>query len=164
VIAILVVVFGLMIDLASEVRRRSAEQLTAGMLAKLDAAMSHYLATHPAPAVHPLIDDANLPAPAGPVEERLHRSARANNVDFLRFLRGDGDLTASTFADLPASLYDERTVRDAWGNPIVYMPYLHPEIGMAPDDRPFFFSPGPDGLYLTRVDNLYSYEVVGKEQ
>jgi hypothetical protein len=49
-------------------------------------------------------------------------------------------------------------VRDAWGGPVAFMPQHHPAIGMAGGDRPFFFSPGPDGLYRTRPDNLYSYE------
>jgi hypothetical protein len=47
---------------------------------------------------------------------------------------------------------------DAWGGPVVFMAHQHPSIGMAPGDRPFFFSAGPDGRYLSREDNLYSYE------
>jgi hypothetical protein len=35
---------------------------------------------------------------------------------------------------------------------------MHPSVGMAPDNRFFLFSAGPDRRYLTRDDNLYSYD------
>jgi hypothetical protein len=38
------------------------------------------------------------------------------------------------------------------------MPAMHPAIGMAPENRYFLFSAGPDRRYLTRDDNLYSYD------
>ena len=34
--------------------------------------------------------------------------------------------------ELPLSVYDEVTLRDAWGSPIVFMPREHRLIGMAP--------------------------------
>jgi len=96
------------------------------------------------------------------------------------------DRSKGGFGDLPISLYNGRILADAWGNPIVFMADQHPAIGMAPM-RPsasspgaapanrsrsdpasttapretgsfFLFSAGPDGHYLTREDNLYSYE------
>ena len=44
------------------------------------------------------------------------------------------------------------------------MPSKHPLVGTAPNDRFFFFSAGPDRLYLTQGDNLYSYEDLSLEQ
>src|SRR5947208_2853468 len=56
------------------------------------------------------------------------------------------------FAGLPLSLYNEVTLHDPWGSPIVFMPRQHPLIGLAPIDKPFFFSAGPDRRFLTRDD------------
>ena len=56
------------------------------------------------------------------------------------------------------AVYDEVTLRDAWGTPIVFMPAMHPAIGMALGNRPFFVSAGPDRMFRTLEDNLYSYE------
>src|SRR4051812_11099961 len=68
-------------------------------------------------------------------------------------------------SQIPVSIYDHRTLRDAWGSPIVFMPNQHQLIGLAPSragqDQYFFFSAGPDRKYLTRDDNLYSYEATG---
>jgi type II secretory pathway pseudopilin PulG len=139
-IAVLVIVLGLMVDLARRVRRTSADRLTRQLLQQLDALMENVTARH-------------------------------NNAEFVRLLRGQSDLTRPTtnpsapnavaarvFAGLPLSLYNEVTLHDPWGSPIVFMPRQHPLVGMAPSDRPFFFSAGPDGKFLSRDDNLYSYE------
>jgi hypothetical protein len=74
---------------------------------------------------------------------------------------GDPGGFGRRFGDLPVSVYDEVTLRDAWGTPIVFMPSMHPAVGMAPspEDKPFFLSAGPDGRFSTPADNLYSYEV-----
>ena len=67
--------------------------------------------------------------------------------------------TAPTHAPgVPDSAEGPRTLRDPWGNFLIYMRTQHTQVGMAPEDRPFFFSAGPDRRYLTREDNLYSYE------
>jgi hypothetical protein len=147
----------------------------------------------------------------------VQAAARANNAKFVEQMRGDlarvelrelapggpaGQLDVNPEAearrrgmlgDLPISLYNGRTLADAWGNPIVFMADQHPAIGMAPlkgydpstgagagasgagtlssssspptDGRErasFFVSAGPDGRYLTREDNLYSYEQARK--
>lgn len=55
--------------------------------------------------------------------------------------------------------YTDGTVRDAWGFPVIYLARGRSDVGSAPGDGPFFVSPGPDGDYLTREDNVYSYEV-----
>jgi prepilin-type N-terminal cleavage/methylation domain-containing protein len=157
-VAVLVIVLGLMVSLARDVRNRSAERVTKDMLARLDRMMAQYVERNAQqlPAVTPLIP----PVPAGadptvvppePSDEELLRAARANNADFSRVLRAH-----ATLDDANPSFFD------AWGNPVVFMPRQHPLIGMAGGDRFFFFSPGPDGRFLTREDNLYSYERGGE--
>lgn len=160
-VAILVIVLGLMVSLARDVRNRSAERVTKDMLARLDRMMAQYVERNAQqlPAVTPLIPPPP-PAPAGtdpavvppePSDEELLHAARANNADFSRVLRAH-----ATLDDANPSFFD------AWGNPVVFMPRQHPLIGMAGGDRFFFFSPGPDGRFLTREDNLYSYERGGE--
>ncbi len=184
-VAVLIIVLGLMVSLARYVRDQSANQLTADLLRKLDAAVRRY-ADHNGgqlPVVTPLIPDG---APV-PDEITLHHTARRNNEEFVRALKeyftppraGDKDASQNTgpdasatstetypsadpsseFGELPISIYDEVTLRDAWGDPIVFMARDNAAIGMASRDHPsFFFSAGPDHRYLTRDDNLYSYE------
>jgi type II secretory pathway pseudopilin PulG len=175
-VAVLIIVLGLMVSLARYVRDQSANQLTADLLRKLDAAVRRY-ADHNAgqlPAVTPLIPEGR-PAPD---EIALHHTARINNEEFVRALKeffapprpvkatsdAENSPTISTdlsteFGELPISIYDEVTLRDAWGDPIVFMSHDNAAIGMASRDHPsFFFSAGPDHKYLTRDDNLYSYE------
>ena len=121
-----------------------------------------------------------------PEEPSIELLARRNNEEFVRALRpalarleqqrgrratateGGGPRRPSFVGQLPMSVYDGVTLRDAWGSAIVFMPAQHPWIGMAPKGRAqeaafFFFSAGPDRLYLTRDDNLYSYETVAGE-
>jgi len=162
VVAVLVIVLGLMVSLARDVRTRSADRLTKDLLARLDTLVEQYrrpLRTLPEdqrrmyPAVQPLV------TPQGPNDEsRLRDNAAANNRELIRTLKSQMDLSAGPFSDLSIANYNEVNVLDAWGSPIVYMPSQHPLIGMAGGDRSFFFSAGPDRRYLTRQDNLYSYE------
>ena len=60
--------------------------------------------------------------------------------------------------DLPLSIYDGTTLRDAWGTPVVYVAMGAPSVGNARTGRPFFFSAGPDRQFLTVLDNQYSYD------
>ena len=177
-IAILIIVFGLMVDLARRVRRNSADRLTRQLLQQLTALMENYTEHNDGqlPPVTPF-----FPSGTSLDEAELQATARANNADFVRLLRGQTDLTRPTtaavaapaapsardllrgrpqdlFSGLPLSLYNEVTLHDPWGSPIVFMPRQHPLIGMAPGDRFFFFSAGPARRFLTRDDNLYSYE------
>jgi prepilin-type N-terminal cleavage/methylation domain-containing protein len=155
-IAVLVIVFGLMISLSNFVRNTSATDLTISLLRKIDDQLSQYSRRF----------DGQMPAvprfdPASDTPEvALAKVARQNNEAMMRALGSQANLSATVFADLPSSVYDpeSQTLRDAWGSPIVFMPAMHPAIGMALDNRPFFFSAGPDRKYLTREDNLYSYE------
>jgi len=166
-VAVLIIVLGLMVSLAREVRRRSAEQLTRSLLQRLEAAKGQYLKNNAGqlPPVQPLFADRAVPDLAG-----LEDAARGNNRQLVAILRQDARQRATEpgigvdpFQDLPISVYDHYSIRDAWGSPIVFMPGQHPLIGMAPSkkgqDQAFFFSAGPDRNYLTRDDNLYSYEL-----
>ena len=136
-LAALVIVMGLMVSLARYVRATSADRITRETLRQLDAA----LRLHPASASSQPAE-ANLPPvpDAGADESESAAYAAASNV-VVRQLLNTPD-----------------PVVDAWGNPIGYLPSQDPQIGMAPRNRPFCFSAGPDGRYLTRSDNLYSYE------
>ncbi|MDW8261315.1 MAG: hypothetical protein RMJ35_02200 [Phycisphaerales bacterium] len=156
-VAFLVIVAGLALNLAREVRRQSAETITRELLAGLEQALARYLD----------VSGGRLPeAPvliagdAEPDSSSLDRRALDNNRAFLRALRASGGMEdpESIFARLPRSMYDDLTLRDAWGKPIVLMNRMHPRIGMAVEDKPFFFSAGADRNYLTREDNVYSYE------
>ncbi len=155
-IAVLVIVFGLIVSLSNFVRNTSATDLTVVLLRKLDDQLQVYRLKFegswpPSPVFDPKADQTEL---------ILAKAARLNNESFVRALGTTTNLSATVFSELPASVYDPetQTLRDAWGSPIVFMQRMHPSIGMALDDRPFFFSAGPDRKYLTREDNLYSYE------
>ncbi|WP_428937566.1 hypothetical protein [Fontivita pretiosa] len=166
-VAVLIIVLGLMVSLARDVRRRSAEQLTRSLLQRLEAALEQYFKNNSGqlPPVEPLFADRAVPDLAG-----LEDAGRRNNRQLVAILKMDARLRArdvgsgvDPFQDLPISVYDHYSIRDAWGSPIVFMPGQHPLIGMAPSkmgqDQAFFFSAGPDRNYLTRDDNLYSYEL-----
>jgi hypothetical protein len=176
VVAALIILLGLMVSLAWDVRRQSSERLTKDLLVKLDVLMGQYLARHKQmPQVLALVDPgiAGEPQPQTqpallatrpaedelPDEPTLHAAAEVNNRDFVLALRADAaGPTPELFGPLGGSMYDEVTLRDAWGTPIVFMPGMHPAIGMALGNRPFFVSAGPDRQFRTLEDNLYSYE------
>src|SRR5438067_1770690 len=152
-VAVLIILFGLMIDLANYVRNRSATDLARQVLGGLDEAMQSYRDKFQGyPAIHPLTTNADLSED----EETLLRNARQNNHDFVAALAAAGLLSQSKLAGLSP---DGASLHDAWDMPIVFMPASHGKIGMAPEGRGFFFSAGPDRLYKTREDNVYSYEV-----
>lgn len=163
-VAVLVIVLGLMVSLARDVRTRSADRLTKELLRRLDTLMIQYKGKLPKnmpeekralyPRVHPLLD-SDL---AGDDENRLRANALANNRELVRALKSQTDLSGGAFNDLSIANFNEVNVLDAWGSPIVFMPHQHPLIGMAAGNSYFFFSAGPDRNYLTRQDNLYSYE------
>jgi hypothetical protein len=158
-VAVLIIVLGLMVSLARNVRNRSATVLSRDLLAHLDVALEAYRSHWKGqlPAVRPLVvQQENLPA-----EPALLRAAELNSADFVRAMRVE--LSSAFFADLPVSIYDRQVIRDAWGTPIVLMPAKHPLIGMAPRDAAFFVSAGPDRRFGTRADNLFSYEQVPPE-
>jgi prepilin-type N-terminal cleavage/methylation domain-containing protein len=169
-VAALVIVLGLMVSLARDVRSRSADRLTKDLLGRLDRMMGQYWATNDRtlPSVLRLIE-------SNPLNEAvLHPRASKNNGQFVNALLHQEQLAKEDLEVLPLTVAARRAPRltaqdareqefdaaiyDAWGGPVVFMPSQHPAIGMAPSDRFFFFSAGPDGRFLTREDNLYSYD------
>jgi type II secretory pathway pseudopilin PulG len=165
-IAVLMVVLGLMVNLANRVQSESKDHLTRLMLRQLASRMDDYLADHNdvVPEITPLIT-------TGPADEtNLQKLARQNNLEFLACLNLPQSLSHKDKStdDLLRSLHTvapgQTVLEDAWGSPIVFMPRQHPAIGMAPRDRPFFFSAGPDRLFLTQEDNLYSYDEAARER
>jgi hypothetical protein len=164
-VAALVIVMGLMVSLARYVRNASAVELTKRLLHDLDQFSAEYSSRHGGALldVPPLIATADPQASAsggGPNldESMLQRNALANNQAFVTALRSEAGFSSTAFVGVPESIYDDNTLRDAWGTPLIYMPAMHPAIGMAPRNKPFFFSAGPDRKFLTQEDNLYSYE------
>jgi len=155
-VAVLIILLGLMVDLAHYVRDASANEITKNLLMQLDSQMARYISRNGGrvPEIYPLID-----SPTVPDEQTLTQRARQNIAQVVRYLKSQQDLSQE-FSKLSISYYDEVTVRDAWGSPIVFMPHLQAAIGMSTDPRRsyFFFSAGPDKQYLTKDDNLYSYE------
>ena len=166
VLAGLVIVLGMMVSLARYVRGRSADEIARRVLADLDVMLERYLDTHSGeiPQVPPLLSETDVPDP-----RRLLDAAESNNAAWVKALQTElarraldsADPADNPLSHLPAWLYDERALRDPWGTPIVLMPAAHPRIGMDIGDRPFFVSAGPDRSFLTRQDNLYSYETRG---
>ena len=160
-VAMLIIMLGLMVSLARYVRRRSAEDLTRRILVNVHTAMLEYTSVNGTPAIESFISGGGG-AGAGPVDESsLQQTALVNNRQVVQFFKSHKELSAKAFRELPLSIYDEATIRDAWGTPIVFMPSMHRQIGMAPGQEWFFFSAGPDRQYLTRDDNQYSYEALG---
>jgi hypothetical protein len=94
-----------------------------------------------------------------PDEPTLRAAAEANNRSFVQALQVEARRYPTEYAGLPTSFFVEGVLPDAWGTPIVFMPALHPAIGMAMENRPFLLSAGPDRRFRTLEDNLYSYEV-----
>jgi hypothetical protein len=158
-VAALVIVLGLMVRLARDVRHQSAERLTRELLVQLDELMTRYYTTNDRrlPVVPSLIDRPGIVDEPALMQNALH-----NNHQWVAALRLHGGLTPAVLGELPIAIYDGTTLRDAWGTPIVFVPAWDPamDLGMAPDDRFFFLSAGPDRRFLTREDNLYSYEGV----
>jgi prepilin-type N-terminal cleavage/methylation domain-containing protein len=139
----------LAIQLARDVRGRSAERLTRSVLRAVeqaltaDPALAGELATA-VPLVAPAAEGAWLPA------------ARENNRAVVRILRQRAP--AAVFSDLPLSVWDGTSLRDAWGTPIIFVAPGAPVPGAASRKRGFFVSAGPDRLFDTLLDNLNSYE------
>jgi hypothetical protein len=153
-VAALVIVLGLMVSLARYVRHRSAEALTRGLLGKLDRLVGQHaeaqeLLWKKAPA---LISGAS----ASIDDVELLKAARANNEAFVQVWVSE--VGGRELESLPVSLYDRKTVRDAWGTPVVLMCPGARNMLIAPQKRYFFLSAGPDRRFSTMADNLYSYE------
>jgi hypothetical protein len=154
-VAALVILLGLMVSLSNYVRNASAVNLTRSQLRQLDALMAQYEKHYGSlPDVPPFID----PKKPDPTEEGLRQAALANNRVITALLRPEAAISPGDATSLRAEAYNEPVLNDAWGTPIVFMPAMNPLIGMAPQNRRFFFSAGRDHRFLTQEDNLYSYE------
>src|SRR5438874_8084410 len=127
-VAALIILMGLMVSLARYVRNASAVDLTKQLLRQLDGLLAQYMQRHGGslPAVSAFI--ATDPVPD---EKTLAASAAINNRQFVAAFRTDAGLSAAPFVGLPDAIYNDAALRDAWGTPIVFMPALHPAIGMA---------------------------------
>jgi hypothetical protein len=154
----LVIVLGLMASLANYVRARSADTLTRQLLGRLQAILAEYHGPEydslqaALRSVPPLIgseQDARN-------EATLRGRAQRNSTEFVRIFRQK--TRPAVFQGLPAALYDQAMLRDAWGTPVAY---FHPgaaNIDIAPQQRAFFLSAGPDRKFTTTRDNLYGYD------
>ncbi len=148
-LALLVVMLGLMVSLARYVRSTAADRMTRGMLLELDAQLSAYHSRFDAyPKAPTIADNADETTFAGLI--------KSESTGVLRLF----EQSRLAIDERPAPAPLPGGLTDAWGRPIGYLSQHHPLIGMAPQNRPFFFSAGPDGRYLTRQDNLYSYEQI----
>lgn len=172
-VAVLIILLGVMVSLARHVRERSASQLTRDVLTRLTEGLDRYADRQPAhalPTALPLVAaPSTRPVTTMPIpgEAMLQTNAAINNQQLIRALQQMRDsstqrsLADEFLTDLPPACYDRRrgVLRDAWGTPIVFMPPNALNVGIAPQDRPFFFSAGPDRQFSTKDDNLYSYEI-----
>ncbi len=155
--ATLVIVLGLMVSLARYVRSRSADALTRNILQKLDAWLTA-ASGDPSVVVRLGAVPKLIAAPdAQGDDELLQKAAMANNEAFVRACLDSGG--GGALLSLPLTVYDGRTLRDAWGTPLIYMAPNAPSPGLSPQKRAFFFSAGPDRRFGTVSDNLYSYEI-----
>jgi type II secretory pathway pseudopilin PulG len=155
-LAVLMIVLGLMRNLANRVRTESADRLTRQLLAQLDQAMADYRTRYgELPPIQPVAEPGQVPT-----ESALQILAKQNNADFVRYL----NLSAMAKHSKPgddalAESFNAGVVEDPWGSPIIFMPQQHPAIGMGVSGDVFFFaSAGPDRQYLTHDDNFYSFE------
>jgi hypothetical protein len=130
----------------------STQQLSGG--AGTRPTTSPILQISPAPLLPTAFAEEILPD-----ERTLRAAAEANNRSFVQALQVEARRYPAEYAGLPTSFFVEGILPDAWGTPIVFMPALHPAIGMAMENRPFLLSAGPDRRFRTLEDNLFSYEV-----
>ena len=183
VLALLTIAFGLVVSLARRVRSEAAYSLARRELLELEDALRAYRRQYGRlPDVPPLMPRETLEAAAtraatspgatrprlgltlGPDDEPLLRERAAITIAGVVKALGVGvrpeDAAAGPLGGLSALEFDGTTLLDPWGRPIAFLRSGRAEIGIAAGDAPFFFSAGPDGLYLTREDNLYSYEAL----
>lgn len=181
----LLILLSLAVSLSRQVRSESARGLTNDLLARLERLTDLYESKHggispamPAsllPAMDiklPALSQAESVGGATGDEAREEASLRVmavlNNQQILTALGAGGSVyepAYELFRDLPLGVYDPNgpSLRDAWGTPIIFLPQQHPILGMAPRNAPFFVSAGPDRKFLTRGDNLNSYEAFPRQ-
>jgi hypothetical protein len=149
--AVLWIVLGLLISLSHHVRSRSAETDTAGVLWKAQRALP--IATALPPAL--TLDDLAVNTQLADHNRTLVQALRATDP---APRAGQPDSPDSFWSRLPRSMYDGELLRDAWGTPIVLARGDDQRLGLAPARRDYCLSAGPDRNFLTREDNLFSFE------
>jgi len=155
-IAALLIVLGLMMNLARHVRASSATALTKELLRRLDYAMNPIPAPRrqqpsrcrPVYRKWPLCRRC-ASGPGAPISTIRRSSACSGPITFFR-------PTVSTTCPPPATTAKACTTPGA--RPSCFMTRMNPAVGMAAQGW-FFFSAGPDRKYTTKSDNLYSYEL-----
>ncbi len=153
VIAVLIIVLGMMTNLARSVRVGYATDVTKDLLRQLDIAVTQYRERFDrVPDVTPLV-----PNEGSYDDTILRKNALLNNRQIVATL-ASGFLPPGVLTEQPITIYNNGQLRDAWGTPIAFLPRFDRQIGMALRDRPFFVSAGPDRKFLTLEDNFYSYE------
>src|SRR5688572_7004306 len=103
-VAVLVIVLGLMVSLARDVRNRSADRLTKDLLRRLDELVKQYKTRNLKglplsqqrlyPAAFPLIDGEV------PDEKTLRKNATRNSRELIRTIKTQVDLNSGVFSDL----------------------------------------------------------------
>ena len=144
VLAFLIILLGLMVSLARYVRTQSASQYTRHLLAELDQARRLYASAIDGTFLSPALIEGVPP--------------HADEQQVAEYVTQTGAPYVSKLLEQLRPTQTQAVVRDAWGNPVGYLPHQDARFGMALRNEPFFFSAGPDGKFLTRQDNLYSYE------
>ncbi len=181
VILLVVVLAGLTVVVGRGVIAKSKVDQCRQLLLTLDATLTEYQADKG--AIPPFVRRAYIPPTGqGSPDRRTWREVAVYIEQVQGYAGIDkqlGTIDASflvkrqqIYADLAGYPYagrvteDERpSVRDPWGLEILY---IHPHadnedtfrvFGTPVNERPYFMSAGPDGVYETLEDNLYSYEV-----
>ncbi len=148
---------GVAVSLSHSVRDRSSVELTRNILDQLERASGAYIRQHHQP---PVITPVLGPAGDEVDESVILANALQNNREMLKVMQFTGSELPATVFDPGTGSSGRKTLRDAWGSPIVLVVGRTQRLGLSPDDRPYFVSAGPDRKFLTREDNLYGYEGV----
>lgn len=164
VLALLVVGLGFVVVTARHVRSKSATELTRKRVQALVDATGTLLTRG--------IDPTLRPPAAADGEDAARREATLADFAVRSSRRlahalnpaSDEGSTASAARPLvnvgvSVGVVGPPEILDAWDRPIALMPRPLADLGMAPDDGPFFVSAGADGRFLTLADNIYSYDL-----
>jgi prepilin-type N-terminal cleavage/methylation domain-containing protein len=209
-VAIIAILVGIVVVGFRSVRAGADERQTRTLFENLRGLITEFEATarrmdnlhdafqsHPTPAQDP---DKPLTAPPAKMSELQYTSPSNDNIAVYRTRMVMGVLRAIpnnrrsmeqmtadrllTFPDVNPPAGDQSSipvVKDAWGNPIIYVPgeWTDPATNTdyhrgldgvrhagvagtrhieAPDHRAFWASAGPDGRFDEGDDNLYSFE------
>jgi hypothetical protein len=138
-VAALSLTLAFVVALARHVRTTSADELTRERIIACAEQVRDWLST------------------AGTLDlERPVLSGSGDEEAYLRqFAMNQGRAAARSSGRVTADLTGWR---DAWGTPLLLLAGQHSQLGIAPGDAPFLLSAGPDRTFLSKSDNLYSYD------